>query len=137
LSKHLIVSLCLTAKKDGIQNHINGERVNNATIYLDIPVSELVNSVDTVMFCSTKDLALWLDPCYAAAAILYLNLNDLAHGNYFDVRRLQFLPQGFSQLDRTLGISMNHNTMGPAVHLLAIVGSDFAVFDHPQNPVCT
>jgi threonine aldolase len=44
------------AKKEGVAVHLDGARINNAAIYLNTPVDELVAMVDTVMFCLSKGL---------------------------------------------------------------------------------
>jgi len=48
--------ICSLAKKAGVAVHLDGARINNAAIYLDTPVDELVAMVDTVMFCLSKGL---------------------------------------------------------------------------------
>jgi threonine aldolase len=48
--------ICSLAKKSGVAVHLDGARINNAAIYLDTPVDELVAMVDTVMFCLSKGL---------------------------------------------------------------------------------
>jgi threonine aldolase len=56
LSKEQMDTICLLAKKNHIPVHLDGARVNNAAIFLNIPVNKLVGSVDTVMFCLSKGL---------------------------------------------------------------------------------
>jgi len=56
LSKEQVDTLCLLAKKNHIPVHLDGARVNNAAICLNISVNKLVESVDTVMFCLSKGL---------------------------------------------------------------------------------
>ena len=48
--------ICSMAQKKGVAVHLDGARINNAAIYLDTPVDELVAMVDTVMFCLSKGL---------------------------------------------------------------------------------
>jgi threonine aldolase len=48
--------ICSMAQEKGVAVHLDGARINNAAIYLDTPVEELVAMVDTVMFCLSKGL---------------------------------------------------------------------------------
>jgi len=48
--------ICSLAKKRGVAVHLDGARINNAALYLQTPVDELVAMVDTVMFCLSKGL---------------------------------------------------------------------------------
>jgi threonine aldolase len=56
LSGDEINFICSLAKKGGVAVHLDGARINNAAIYLNTTVDELVASVDTVMFCLSKGL---------------------------------------------------------------------------------
>jgi threonine aldolase len=56
LSKDRMDAICLLAKKSGIPVHLDGARIHNAAVFLNTPASELVESVDTVMFCLSKGL---------------------------------------------------------------------------------
>ena len=56
LTKGQINAICSLAKQNGIPVHLDGARVNNASIYLNTPVNEIVAPVDTVMFCLSKGL---------------------------------------------------------------------------------
>ncbi|MFQ5799974.1 MAG: GntG family PLP-dependent aldolase [Bacteroidota bacterium] len=56
LSKEQMQSICSIAKENGVPVHLDGARINNASIYLNTPVEELVATVDTVMFCLSKGL---------------------------------------------------------------------------------
>ncbi len=56
LTKTQMNAICSLAKQSGIPIHLDGARVNNASIYLNIPVNEIVAPVDTVMFCLSKGL---------------------------------------------------------------------------------
>jgi threonine aldolase len=56
LSGDEINFICSLAKKAGVAVHLDGARINNAAVYLDTPVDELVSMVDTVMFCLSKGL---------------------------------------------------------------------------------
>lgn len=56
LAKDYIDTICSLAKENGIAVHLDGARINNAAVYLNIPVDQLVASVDTVMFCLSKGL---------------------------------------------------------------------------------
>jgi threonine aldolase len=56
LSKEQLDDICSLAKKNSVPTHLDGARVNNAATFLNIPVGELVDSVDTVMFCLSKGL---------------------------------------------------------------------------------
>ncbi|MFT4415434.1 GntG family PLP-dependent aldolase [Fredinandcohnia humi] len=48
--------ICSAAKKYKIPVHMDGARIFNVASYYDIPVKELLNSVDSVMFCLSKGL---------------------------------------------------------------------------------
>ncbi len=48
--------ICSMVRDKGVAVHLDGARINNAAIYLDTPVDELVAMVDTVMFCLSKGL---------------------------------------------------------------------------------
>jgi threonine aldolase len=56
LTKIQINDIYLLAKQHSVPIHMDGARVNNASIYLNTPVSEIVAPVDTVMFCLSKGL---------------------------------------------------------------------------------
>jgi len=56
LSKDQMDTICSLAKKKGVPVHLDGARINNAAVFLKIPVVKLVESVDTVMFCLSKGL---------------------------------------------------------------------------------
>lgn len=56
LTKNQMSAICSLAKKNGVPVHLDGARVNNAAIYLDTPVDQIVAPVDTVMFCLSKGL---------------------------------------------------------------------------------
>ncbi len=56
LTKDRMNAICSLAKQNGVPVHLDGARVNNASIYLNTPVNELVAPVDTVMFCLSKGL---------------------------------------------------------------------------------
>ena len=50
-------SICALARKKGVAVHLDGARINNAALYLQTPVDQLVAEVDTVMFCLSKGLS--------------------------------------------------------------------------------
>ncbi len=56
LTRDAIDSICALAKEKGVAVHLDGARINNAAVYLQTPVAELVAAVDTVMFCLSKGL---------------------------------------------------------------------------------
>ena len=56
LTADRINSICSMAKRKGVAVHLDGARINNAALYLNTPVDELVAAVDTVMFCLSKGL---------------------------------------------------------------------------------
>ena len=56
LRKDAIDSIGALAKAKGVAVHLDGARINNAALYLQTPVDELVAAVDTVMFCLSKGL---------------------------------------------------------------------------------
>ena len=45
------------AHRHGLSVHLDGARIFNAAVALDVPVSELVNATDTVSFCVSKGLS--------------------------------------------------------------------------------
>jgi threonine aldolase len=57
LTKDTIDCICDLAREKGVAVHLDGARINNAALYLQTPVDELVASVDTVMFCLSKGLS--------------------------------------------------------------------------------
>ena len=57
MPRDLIDSICALARKKGVAVHLDGARINNAALYLQTPVDDLVASVDTVMFCLSKGLS--------------------------------------------------------------------------------
>ena len=57
LSVEQVETLCTLAHEHNIKTHMDGARVFNAAIALNIPISELVRSVDSVMFCLSKGLS--------------------------------------------------------------------------------
>ncbi|HVB73445.1 MAG TPA: low-specificity L-threonine aldolase [Ktedonobacteraceae bacterium] len=57
LNVEQIELLSALAHTSSMNVHMDGARVFNAAIALDIPVSELVRSVDSVMFCLSKGLS--------------------------------------------------------------------------------
>jgi len=56
MTRDQINSICALAKQYGVAVHLDGARINNAALYLQTPVDELVAGVDTVMFCLSKGL---------------------------------------------------------------------------------
>jgi threonine aldolase len=56
LTKDQMDTICSLAKQCHVPVHLDGARVNNAAIYLDTPVHEILSSFDTVMFCLSKGL---------------------------------------------------------------------------------
>ncbi|GAC1568473.1 MAG: low-specificity L-threonine aldolase [Ktedonobacteraceae bacterium] len=57
LSVEQVEMLTTLAHANNMKAHMDGARVFNAAIALGIPVSELVSSVDSVMFCLSKGLS--------------------------------------------------------------------------------
>ncbi len=57
LSVEQVETLCTLAHEHNMKTHMDGARVFNAAIALNIPISELVRSVDSVMFCLSKGLS--------------------------------------------------------------------------------
>lgn len=51
-----IKELSQIAHDKGLNVHLDGARIFNAATYLNVPVSELAQSVDSVMFCLSKGL---------------------------------------------------------------------------------
>jgi len=57
LSVEQVEMLCTLAHEHNMKTHMDGARVFNAAIALNVPISELVRSVDSVMFCLSKGLS--------------------------------------------------------------------------------
>ncbi|SJZ86418.1 low-specificity L-threonine aldolase [Selenihalanaerobacter shriftii] len=57
ITKEKTDMICKVAQKNNIPIHLDGARLFNAVIQLDIEVKELVKNVDSVMFCLSKGLA--------------------------------------------------------------------------------
>lgn len=57
LSKEQVEAISELAHTQSIRIHMDGARVFNAATALNIPVSELVKSVDSLMFCLSKGLS--------------------------------------------------------------------------------
>jgi len=57
LNREQMETLTTLAHERGMRVHLDGARVFNAAIALGIPVSELVRTVDSVMFCLSKGLS--------------------------------------------------------------------------------
>jgi len=49
-------SVCLPVKERGIPVHLDGARIFNAAVALEVDVKELTRNVDSVMFCLSKGL---------------------------------------------------------------------------------
>jgi threonine aldolase len=52
-----MATLCKAAHAGGLRVHVDGARIWNASIALDVPPRTLVRDADTVMFCLSKGLA--------------------------------------------------------------------------------
>jgi len=50
-------AVCQLAQRDGLAVHLDGARVFNAAVALGVDVKELVEDVDSVMFCLSKGLS--------------------------------------------------------------------------------
>ena len=57
LTVEQVETLASLAHAHGMKVHMDGARIFNAAVALNIPVSELVRSVDSVMFCLSKGLS--------------------------------------------------------------------------------
>lgn len=57
LSQEYTSSIAEIAHKHDIQVHLDGARIFNAAVALDVPASELARSVDSVSFCLSKGLS--------------------------------------------------------------------------------
>lgn len=57
LSTEYIKEVAKIGKTYGVPLHIDGARIFNASVFLKIPVSELVKDADTVSFCLSKGLS--------------------------------------------------------------------------------
>jgi len=57
LSVEQVETLSTLAHEHNMKTHMDGARVFNAALALNIPISELVRSVDSVMFCLSKGLS--------------------------------------------------------------------------------
>src|SRR5262245_24149879 len=51
-----IGDICRYAHAEGLKVHLDGARVFNAAVALEVPVSEITRNVDSVMFCLSKGL---------------------------------------------------------------------------------
>lgn len=56
LSPEQMDALCLPVKERGIPVHLDGARIFNAAVALDVDVRELTGNADSVMFCLSKGL---------------------------------------------------------------------------------
>lgn len=56
-TKQQTENLITKAKEYGLKVHIDGARIFNAAVALDIPVSELTKEADSITFCLSKGLA--------------------------------------------------------------------------------
>ena len=50
-------ALCDVAHSHGMQVHLDGARIFNASVALEVPVTELTNDVDDLTFCLSKGLS--------------------------------------------------------------------------------
>jgi threonine aldolase len=57
MSPAQIDALCATAVGHGLAVHVDGARIFNAAVALGVPISRLVEKVDSITFCLTKGLA--------------------------------------------------------------------------------
>jgi threonine aldolase len=57
LSKEQLDRLCQVAHDHNVPVHLDGARIFNAATYLELPVNQLVESLDSVQFCLSKGLA--------------------------------------------------------------------------------
>jgi threonine aldolase len=57
LSKEQLDRLCQVAHEHNVPVHLDGARIFNAATYLELPVGQLVESLDSVQFCLSKGLA--------------------------------------------------------------------------------
>ena len=57
LSVEYINSVALIAKENGLKLHIDGARIFNAAVALNVAVKDLVENADSVTFCLSKGLA--------------------------------------------------------------------------------
>lgn len=57
LSIDYINSVAYIAKENGLKLHIDGARIFNATVALNVDIKEMVKNVDSITFCLSKGLA--------------------------------------------------------------------------------
>jgi len=57
LSKDYLDTVSDIAKENNLKLHVDGARIFNATVALDMPLSNLVENVDSITFCLSKGLA--------------------------------------------------------------------------------
>ncbi|WP_083553710.1 GntG family PLP-dependent aldolase [Planococcus versutus] len=57
LSPQHMKALCDAAHKKGVPVHLDGARIFNAAVYLNVPLEKLVKGADTLMFCLSKGLS--------------------------------------------------------------------------------
>ena len=65
-------ALCDVAHAHGMQVHLDGARIFNASVALEVPVTELTNDVDDLTFCLSKGLS-------APAGSLVCGSRDFVH----------------------------------------------------------
>jgi threonine aldolase len=53
---HVVDDICNEAHARGLKVHIDGARIFNAAMYLDVPVARIARNADSVMFCLSKAL---------------------------------------------------------------------------------
>jgi len=57
LSKDYLDAVSDIAKENNLKLHVDGARIFNATVALDMPLSNLVENIDSITFCLSKGLA--------------------------------------------------------------------------------
>ena len=80
MPKELIDEICDEAHSLGLKVHLDGARVFDAAEYLGIPVSEICEKADTVMFCLSKGLGAPVGSLLVGAA------EDIARGRLYRKR---------------------------------------------------
>ncbi len=56
VAKNRLRACCEVAREKGIPVHLDGARIFNASLALDVPPAELVKDCDSIMFCLSKGL---------------------------------------------------------------------------------
>lgn len=90
LTKEDMLKVSKLAHKHGIPMHVDGARIFNATVALEMPLSDLVQGADTVTFCLSKGLA--------------APFGSLLCGSYEDINRAKLIKKSLGGGLRQAGV---------------------------------